>query len=262
MSRRLMMGLLIALAISPSTVLAQESTSLEGIEELARLGRTEEARVALLGWWQVDRAEAPRRDLQRALWLRGSLTVDPDQAALDFRRLVIEYPGGAFSDQALLRLAQEAHASGDGDAARAYVGALTQDYPASPVRREAEAWLAAAGSAPDRPRRVTEVDSTVVAALPDPAPEPPAVEVSDPRRFSVQLGAFADEERARALYRRANEAGLEARMVRVGSTQLLHVRAGLFDSSGPASELLRRVGGLGFVGALVRDANTEERIRR
>jgi cell division septation protein DedD len=185
--------------------------------------------------------------------MRGSLTVDPEQAALDFRRLVIEYPGGPFSDQALLRLAQAAHASGDGDAALVYVGTLMQDYPASPVRRVAEAWLASAGPAPP---------PVVAEASPEPAAEPPAEVVPDSRRFSVQLGAFADEERARALYRRANDAGLQARIVRMEGTSLLHVRAGLFDSAGPASELLRRVGGMGFVAALVRDANREERIQR
>jgi len=262
MSRRLMMALLAALAISSLPALAQEPTSLEGIEELARQGRTEEARVALLGWWDAGRREASRRDQQRALWLRGSLTVDPNQAALDFRRLVIEYPGGPFSDQALLRLAQASHASGDGDGARAYIGALMQDYPASPVRREAEAWLAGAGPAPDPPRLVSEVDSAQGAAPPDAGPEPPAPEIADAPRFSVQLGAFADQERARSLYQRANAAGLEARMVRVEGTELIHVRVGRFDSAGPASELLRRVGGMGFISALVRDANTEERIRR
>ena len=102
----------------------------------------------------------------------------------------------------------------------------------------------------------------VVEASPEPAAEPPAEVVPDPRRFSVQLGAFAEEERARALYRRANDAGLQARIVRMEGTSLLHVRAGLFDSAGPASELLRRVGGMGFVAALVRDANREERIQR
>ena len=44
------------------------------------MGRTEEARAALVEWWDGDREDAPRRDLQRGLWLRGRLTVDPVQA--------------------------------------------------------------------------------------------------------------------------------------------------------------------------------------
>jgi DNA polymerase III delta subunit len=261
-SRRLGTGLLVALIMLPAVVSAQEHTSLEGVDDLARMGRTEEARAALVAWWESDRQEASRRDVQRALWLRGSLTVDPDLAALDFRRLVIEYPGGPFSDRALLRLAQAAHASGDGDAARGHIVSLTRDYPTSPVRREGEAWLDDAGPAPPPPLRVAEVDSIEGMAPPDPAPEPPPEAEPDPRRFSVQLGAFADHDRARALVRRANDAGLDGRMVRVEGTRLVHVRVGLFDSVGPASELLRRVGGMGFVAALVRDANKEERILR
>ena len=36
--------------------------------------------------------------------------MDPVQAELDYQRLVIEYPGGLYSAEALLRLAQAAHA--------------------------------------------------------------------------------------------------------------------------------------------------------
>lgn len=260
--------LIAALVAPPAMASAQDTTSLEDIEELARSGRTEEARVGLLAWWETSRPDASRRDVQRALWLRGTLTVDPAQAASDYRRLVIEYPGGPFSDYALLRLAQAAHASGDGDAARVYVGTLTRDYPASPVVREAETWLAGAGPAPAPPLvDMDSVPSQPVAEArpirPDPTPAAPTPEaVQDGPRFSVQLGAFANDDRARALYQRALREGLEPRMVRVEGTRLLHVRVGLFDSAALAGELLRRVGGMGFVAALVRDAQTEERIRR
>jgi len=277
--RRLALVVLVAAIVAPQAVVsAQDLTSLEDVEELARLGRTEEARVGLLAWWEASRPDASRRDVQRALWLRGTLTVDPAQAASDFRRLVIEYPGGPFSDYALLRLAQAAHASGDGDAARMYVGTITRDYPASPVVREAETWLAGAGPAPDPPLvDVDPVQPRPMAEQPPVQPDPTTAVVSpteptqtdpmpaavqDGPRFSVQLGAFANDDRARALYQRAVGEGLEPRMVRVEGTRLLHVRVGLFDSAALAGELLRRVGGMGFVAALVRDANTEERIRR
>jgi hypothetical protein len=69
-------------------------------------------------------------------------------------------------------------------------------------------------------------------------------------------------ERARALYRRALDAGLEARLIVAGGAQLLHVRVGLFESADSAEELLRRVEEMGFVAALVRDARTEEPIGR
>ena len=56
--------LMMALVTLPIAAGAQDRTSLEDVEELARLGRTEEARVTLLSWWQVDRIDASRRDLQ------------------------------------------------------------------------------------------------------------------------------------------------------------------------------------------------------
>ena len=94
------------------------------------------------------------------------------------------------------------------------------------------------------------------------AEEAPARVAEDAPRYSVQLGAFANEDRARALFRRAVDLGLEARLVHVPETQLLHVRVGLFDAASAASELLRRVGEMGFVAAMVRDAHREEPIRR
>jgi hypothetical protein len=263
--------------------------SLEDVEELTRLGRSEEARVALVAWWEEARADASRRDRQRALWLRGSLTVDPGQAELDFRRLVIEFPGGPFSDRALLRLAQGAHASGDGDGANAYMATLARDYPRSTVRRDAEAWFARAGPVPERTLLLVEgegpatedresggaepgvvepevVEAEVVdaqaAESEAPAVEAPARVAEDAPRYSVQLGAFANEDRARSLFRRAADLGLEARLVHVPETQLLHVRVGLFDDASAAGELLRRVGEMGFVAAMVRDAHREETIRR
>lgn len=242
--------------------LQEAVASLEDVEELTRLGRSEEARVALLAWWEEGRADASRRDRQRALWLRGSLTVDPQQAELDFRRLVIEFPGGPFSDRALLRLAQGAHASGDGDGANAYMATLARDYPRSTVRRDAEAWFASAGPVPEREIVEAEVVETQAAEPEASAVELPAQAAEDAPRYSVQLGAFANEDRARSLFQRAADLGLEARLVHVPETQLLHVRVGLFDSASSASELLRRVGEMGFVAAMVRDAHREEPIRR
>ncbi|MDP2957320.1 MAG: tetratricopeptide repeat protein, partial [Longimicrobiales bacterium] len=129
---------------------AQEPPTLDRVEELARLGRTEEARDALRAWWSEAGPKASRRDTQRGLWLRGRLTPDPAEAALDFQRLVVEYPGGPFSVLALLRLAQAAYAAGDSATAAETVARLSLEYPASPVRREAEAWLATAGPVPRR----------------------------------------------------------------------------------------------------------------
>lgn len=287
----LLTAILAAAAPAPSAA-AQEAgppadpMSLERVEELTRMGRTEEARVGLLGWWERDREGASRREVQRALWLRGILTVDPEQAALDFWRLVIEYPGGPFSDDALFRLAQSAHATGDGAAAQRWVEMLERDYPSSPLRREARQWLDAAGDPPAQPPVTgpegapstegraaadTATADTVAAAGVEPseggagrAGQPPraAADSTDAPRYSVQLGAFSSIDRATALYRQARDAGLEARIVRVPDTNLFHVRVGHYDSAGAAGEPMRRITGMGFVAALVRDAHNEELVRR
>ena len=74
---------------------------------------------------------------QRGTWLRALLTIDPEMAALDLRRLVVEYPGGPFSDRALLRLAHGAWSRSERTAALRHLRALLRDYPESPLRVEA-----------------------------------------------------------------------------------------------------------------------------
>ncbi|HIF23913.1 MAG TPA: tetratricopeptide repeat protein, partial [Gemmatimonadetes bacterium] len=157
--RRIVISALIILC-SPCLLTAQDR-SLDGVERLASTGRADEARAMLLEWWENDRPEARRADLQLGLWLRGRLTVDPGQAARDFRRLVIEYPGGRYTDQALFRLAQGSLATGDGERARTYLASLTRDYPSSPVGEYAEAWMARAVAAGPPPvlRRVEVEDA-------------------------------------------------------------------------------------------------------
>lgn len=234
----------------------QAPPSLDRADELARLGRADEARQVLSAWWSDGYAKANRRDVQRALWLRGRLTVDPAQAALDYQRLVIEYPGGPFSDQALFRLAQGAFAAGDSARAAQDVARLGQEYPGSPVRRDAEAWLAAAGSPPP-PSPVQGADSTAAPEAPPPAETEPAPSGST-GRYAVQLGAFSSGSRARALQRRIQDAGFDARLARVPGSDLVRVRVGRFDAQGEAEAILGRLRDLGFTATLVLDANREE----
>lgn len=241
---------------------AQEKASLDQVETLAGGGRTEEAREVLLRWWSESGTAASRRDVQRGLWLRGRLTVDPAQASLDFRRLVVEFPGGAFSDQALLRLAQMAHAAGDSTGAAQQVQRLVREYPSSPARREAEAWLATAGPVPSPLPGVAAAaaPAPVVAAAPPPSAGTPAE--SAPREFTIQLGAFSSQDRAESLLRRAADEGFEARLAKVPGSDLVRVRVGRFDSQEGADPILRRLLDLGFTAALARDAHREERVGR
>lgn len=254
-----------------ATGAAADTIGLDHVEELVRAGRTEDARALLLEWWAGPRAKASARDVQRGLWLRGRLTVDPGQAELDYRRLVVEYPGGPYSAEALFRLAQGAWEAGDSVDAARQVARLGREYPGSRFRTDAERWLAAAGSPPPPP----VVDTAQAPATADTTAAPPATvsgvsplppERTDTvtgvsARYAVQLGAFSTDERARTVQRKAQDAGFEARLVHLPGSRLVHVRVGTFDSSAAATELLRRLEELGFTVAVVTDANREERIR-
>ncbi len=224
---------------------AQATGVLDRVEELVSEGRTEEAREALLGWWADGYTDASRPDAQRGLWLRARLTVDPAQASMDYRRLVIEYPGGPYSGSALFRLAQAAFALGDSASAREGVARLLLDYPSSNAAREAEAWLASAGPLPPAP-----VDT-----------DPPAG-TTDSASVAIQLGAFSLREGAERVKSEVETAGFTARIIRVPGSSLFRVRVGAFDSAEEADVILGRLRERGFTAALVRDAHLEERIGR
>ena len=129
----------------PAPAAGQEGQ--EGLEDLgfvdalAAAGRTEEARAVLETWWDSERTRSSRRDRQRGLWLRAVLTVDPGMASLDYQRLVVGYPGGPYSDEALVRLAMIASSDTDLLGAAGYYRILLQDYPRSPERVRARQWL-------------------------------------------------------------------------------------------------------------------------
>jgi len=267
-------GLLVGIAVLGAAVpaVSAQSGELDAVAALVSSGRAQEARAALSAWWEVGRTGASRADAQRGLWLRGRLTEDPAQAARDYRRLMVEYPGGPFTDGALFRLAQSAYADGDGEAARALMASLVRDYPGSAVMREAETWFVGAG-VPVPPSAATPIPEDdepqpLPAAAEAAMAPPPVVASTDPAqttrtlgRYSVQLGAFSSPERAESVRARAQDAGLDVRTVNVLGSSLLHVRVGRFDSSGEASVSFRRVTGLGFTAAVVRDADKEEQAR-
>jgi len=254
-------GLLLValLSLSPAAAAGQEPPTLDRVEELAREGRAEEAREVLTAWWTESGPKASRRDTQRGLWLRGILTADPAQAEIDFQRLVVEYPGGLYADQAILRLAQAAYAAGDSATAAAYVGRLAQEYPATAARREAEAWLATAGPVPPRADARAEPVEAVPAREAAPTDAPAATAAGT---FTVQLGAFNSMDRAASLLARLGEDGVEGRLVRVPGSDLIRVRVGVFDSLEEVNAVLWRLRDRGFTVALARDAHREERVVR
>ncbi len=271
----------VALSVPGPALHAQ--SELERVERLTRMGQTEEARAALLAWWEDGRAGASRRELQRGLWLRGRLTVDPVQAELDFRRLAVLYPSGQFTPDAILRLAQASYAMGDDEEARRFVETLVRDYPRSEAREAAEDWLADAGPVPppgDTPTRASPEAAAADTAAPgraeerraDPPPGDPPVErreavEDDPpsteptTNYYVQLGAFAEEERAVALYEEVRERGIDVRVVRVEGSRFTHVRVGRFANREDAVSLLEDLTAEGVGAALVRDDRAERPVR-
>jgi hypothetical protein len=240
------------LTLGFSRVSAQEGPSLNEVEGLMAQGLIMEARETLENWWTTRISMASRTDRQRGIWLRGKLTVDPSMAELDFRRLILEFPGGPYSDDALVRLGLSAGLRGDLRVAQASFESLIRDYPSSPRVPEAELWI--------------RTHRQEIAALPPvskpPAPEPEAeaktrVEVGD---FTVQMGAFRSLERARSLADQLREAGYRPRVVRTPGNDLARVRIGRFTSREGAEAQARGLEGLGFEVTLVTDAGSEERV--
>ncbi len=237
----------------PAPTLAQGGVS-EGVLTLNRAqsrmdeGRIREARVELMQWWNLhpDGIEAdslgvvraPQGELQRALWLRGLLTVDPRIADVDFRRLVMEFPQGSFTGQARLRLAQSAHAQGDLAGATEHFVALERDFPAGGLRLAARAWLDhyAPGTARvlERPERVQQPDTITM----------PAATVA------VELGSFRDPRVARELLERATSAGLESRVAQM-SDGSHSVRMGRYTIPSSAAAARARARALGFPARVV-----------
>lgn len=271
------------MALVIAAPVAAQSPTLSRVAELARMGRAEEARVELMDWWDRARDDSSSRDLQLGLWLRGRLTVDPAQAALDFQRLVVLYPSSPYAPQAVFRLAQASYAQGDTEAARRHVATLVRDYPSSETRRQAEAWLANPGAppsttasapAPDRPAARPAGQATPPGAGANGAAGPAADDdqpttpfrtarpPAAPEIWFVQFGAFADEGRAFALFQELVDAGLAARLVSVEGSAFLHVRIGRFSTREDANRQLEQVQARGYSASIVRDERAETVVRR
>ncbi|GMR14002.1 MAG: hypothetical protein BMS9Abin29_2230 [Gemmatimonadota bacterium] len=239
-------------AVGPARVTAQQA--LQSVTTLVSQGRSEQARRALMEWWVEEWQGASRRDKQRGLWMRARLTVDPALAALDYQRLVVEYPGGSYSDQALFRLAQAADARGDAAGAAKHFEALADDYPASRLAVTATEWL---GRNPAAVAAMRSAEVAASAEAPGEAPEEAPVESGG---YAVQLGAFSDAAGARRMAVRAEAEGFRVRIVRVPGRDLVRVRVGRFENQADALELMQRLKDDGFEVVLVTDAAQEDPI--
>jgi hypothetical protein len=249
--------------LTPGAVLAQVSGPLDQVESLMAEGRIMEAREVLVAWLDSRLTSASREDRQRGIWLRGRLTVDPSMAEVDFRRLVLEYPGGPHSADALFRLSLLAELKGDREEALALLERLLRDYPLSPLVEEAAVWQRALSGDAAVGMRLAPPAEEGPPLPPDPMTQyPPAPQdsVEASWSFAVQLGAFSSVERARALADRLRHAGYQPRIVGVPGDELARVRVGRFPVREEAEALARDLEGRGFEVRVVADAWSEERV--
>lgn len=153
--------------------------ALDPMDDLMAEGRYGEARELLESWWGEHDGQPPRQELARGLWYRALLTVDASLAEMDYRRLVVEFPGSDYAEEALLRLARGAALVGDVAAAHRYLDILVQDYPGSPHRLEARSLRDQLAQAPDVREGDPEADAPGETGLPDPAVARDTVEAAD-----------------------------------------------------------------------------------
>lgn len=228
------------LAVGAAAPAVAQTSRLDAADSLAARGELARARDSLSAWWEDDASGASRHAVQRGLWLRGKLSLDGDDAVDTYRRLVVEYPGGPYTDLALFRLGLSARARGEDGEAAAYFRRLVRDHPWSGLRDRAA-------------RRLRTLESSAAGGA---RGEGEAAAPGGPH--AVQLGAFAEAGRARGLAERARDAGLGVRIVRVEGSSLVHVRVGRYRSREAAEEERDAIRAEGFEAAVVSDARREE----
>ncbi|MEZ4424995.1 MAG: SPOR domain-containing protein [Gemmatimonadota bacterium] len=176
--------------------LAAQGWTLDDVEARAAEARLDEARLALELWWDAfdDRSAADR---ERGLWLRARLTVDPDLAAQDYVRIVLEHPGGSYASRARHRLDQLAEARGERRAAQ------PRSAPAPLFALE----LAATDS---YARAARVFDDALRAGL---SPRLVRLPSDGEDRYRVRVGRYGERDRARRDERRLRRYDFDARVV-------------------------------------------------
>lgn len=243
-------------AMSPAAGVGQVS-ALRQVDDLASDGRIGEARQRLLAWWDANEDAAAPAGFEQALWLRARLTVDPDITQEDLARIIEGFPDGEYVAPSRYRLALLAEARGDRSQAESRLRELLREHPNTALRVEVRDLLDSftdSGGRGDSPSvgarsgrgRGGRGGQRGGRAVPE------AV-----RKHAVQLGTYQTASEAVALARRAIQAGFEARLVRIGTSQLVRVRVGLFVSPMEAARLLVEIRASGFDGAAVENADRE-----
>lgn len=257
-----------ALCCAAGSLGAQQSASLDRAETLAANGKYGEARATLAQWWSTHRtprsSESPL--VARALLLRARLTMHPDTAEKDYLRIVLEHPSSPQTPEALLRLGQHFLAQGDVERGRVYLRRLTRDFPGSPQRATALAFLARADSTKPAPRaKAVAVEDerkrpATPRAQPTPKRESDVARSSATGNYSLQSGAFRLQSGAVSLAARLRKAGYDARVVSTGG-ELKFVRVGRYASAKDAVDVAKRIRAQGFTAVVVDDVVREKPVR-
>lgn len=272
---RTLLFLLLGMLAAPAPSSAQDE-ELSRIETLIAASRLTEARAALLRWQQTPARAEPAQDAH-ALLLRARLAPRADSAEALYLEVALGYPSTAVAPEALLRLGQAALAGGDAQRAAGYLERLTRDYPSATQRTAGQIWLARALRVRRRANEACALLDVASRSVADAslrplldseraacsAPAPTAVAVADaPAKatHAVQVGAFRDENTARALARRLRERGFDARVVFTGGTLAL-VRVGGFNGTTAAVPALRRIRALHRDAVIVDDVARERASR-
>ena len=282
-----------ALLLMSSAALAQDAT-LERVQNLINAGRFTDAGNTLAEWERAHANEgnASSADRARALYLRGVLTSDAEQAEGAFLGVVLSYPSAPVAPQALLRLGQGLTARGDTRRAIAYLERLRSDYPGTRERDTGLLWLArayhaagsssaactaardAARSSDPNVRTLAQVEhERVCAAQRDTAPQtqrtdtaratpqrdstralPPQTSISS---FAVQTAAFSARSSADATAAQLRTRGFDARVAQVEGSALFRVRVGSFTRLSDANAMAQRVRAAGFTAIVVDDVGRE-----
>lgn len=261
---RIAAALLLAVLGSPAASLrAQSDAALDSAERAADLGRTDEARELLEGWFASPQAANRQADVEKARFLRARLTRDLDSARVDYLWVAIR--GDArYGAAARLRLAQLYVAEGRPERAEEDLERMRADYPGSPLEFESWMWTGNARWAGGDRAGACEAWGTA-AELPSGRSDPSnrdlvrsALEecgdapVGAAEFFSVQLGAFGSRETAEDLRNRLVAAGTTARVLDPDEPGgLYRVRSGRFPGREEAARHAVRLSEAGFESIVV-----------